>query len=121
MSLADGLLCAMQARRMRPAQVIALLPAGSHAQFYRALNGWSPDVRLDRLCAYCRALDCDPTALLQQAGLWPRDPPPADALDRALLRALCHIEALPAREKAWALATILALLQAAPSRSHTPS
>lgn len=88
------------------------------SEMSRLLSGGVASPRLGTLLDICRAVQTDPSTLLELAGLWPQEGPPATALDHALLEARRRIEALPLAEKRWALSVVRALMAGVPDQAN---
>ena len=119
MALAEAIKEIMDARGLRTADVARRLGEGyDRATFYRLLNGATTEPRLSTLVVLCRALEVNPTQLLQLAGLWPYRERPVDTLDVQLRAAFAQLRVLPFDDKQRVVALVTCLARTwAPQRN----
>lgn len=97
MSLALAIKQTMRARGLTTAEVAQRLGAEQdRATFYRMVNGATMEPRLGTVVRLCRALESNPSDLLELAGVWsPETPGHASPDDLRLRGAFGRVRALP--------------------------
>lgn len=97
MSLKSAITEALQARELKPGDLLARMQDRDRSTVYRLLNGDTRDTKISTMIALCAALEIDPNEFLALAGLWSEFGPAPDALDLRMRRTLSvtHKLALP--------------------------
>jgi DNA-binding Xre family transcriptional regulator len=118
-ALAEAIKEIMEARGWRPGDVARRLGGEyDRTAFYSVLKGATPEPRLSTLVVLCRALEVNPTQLLQMAGLWPYRERQVEPLDLQLRAAFAQLRVLPFDDKQRVVAIVTCLARTwAPQRN----